>query len=158
MTSVSSTTQLLEFECRGRRLALPLESVRRAIPAAEPVPIPGAGEVVLGMLNLGGEIVTVLDLCYRLGLPRSALSPAQQILVLDVAGLACGIVVDRIDGVGERALDGAVPDELHAPPYVKGVLRLDDGLCLIVDPAHVLFPEERQALAQALAGGSDGEH
>ena len=158
MTSVSSTTQLLEFECRGRRLALPLESVRRAISAAEPVPIPGAGEVVLGLLNLGGELVAVLDLCYRLGLPRSPLSPAQQILVLDVAGLACGIVVDRIDGVGEHTLDGAVPSELHAPPYVKGVLRLDDGLCLIVDPAHVLFPEEREALAKALAGGPDGKH
>ena len=154
MTNKRSTTKLVEFECQGQRLALPLECVRRVVPSAEPVPLPGAGPVVLGMLNIGGSVVAMLDLCGRLGLAQAPVSPAQQILLLDLPGLPCGVVVDRVAGVSERALDEAVPEELHAAPFVKGVLRLDDGLCLIIDPAHFLFPEEREALADALAGGA----
>lgn len=156
MTTVSSTTKLVEFECCGLRLALPLECVRRAIPGAQTVSVPGAGPAVLGMLNLGGDVVPVIDLCYRLGLPRTSLSPVQHILVLDLPGLACGVVVDRIAGVREHGLDSAVPAALQASPFVGGVLRLDDGLCLIVDPRHLLFPEERELLECALAGATDG--
>lgn len=157
MTNKRSTTKLVEFECRGQRLALPLECVRRVVPSAEPLPLPGTGSVVLGMLNIGGTVVALLDLCGRLGLTQAPVSPAQQILLLDLPGLLCAVVVDRVVGVSERTLDDAVPHELHAAPLVKGVVRLDDGLCLIVDPAHFLFPEEREALESALAGGPDAD-
>lgn len=154
MTEPRSTSLLVEFECRGQRLALPLECVRRAVPSAEPLPLPGTGSVVLGMLNIGGSVVAVLDLCGRLGLGQAPISPAQQILLLDLPGLSCGIVVDRVAGVSERMLDDALPDQLHAAAFVKGVVRLDDGLCLIVDPVRFLFPDERRALENALAGGA----
>jgi purine-binding chemotaxis protein CheW len=158
MPKLTSTQYLIEFECRGQRIGLPLECVRRAIPSAEPLPLPGAGAVVLGVLNLGGTVIAVLDLCYRLGLPQRPIEPSQQIVVLELPGFLCGVVVDRINGVVERAADIAMPDELDAAPFVKGVVRLDDGLCLIVDPARFLFPGETQALAAALAGGADGMH
>lgn len=158
MPKQTSTLHLLEFECRGQRLGLPLDCVRRAIPSAEPLPLPGAGEVVLGVLDLGGTVIALLDLCYRLGLPRLPIEPAQQIVVLELPGFLCGVVVDRIIGVVERRADTAMPDELGAAPFVRGVIRLDDGLCLIVDPARFLFPGETQALAAALAGGADGMH
>ena len=159
MTIRSASVKLMEFECRGQRLALALDCVRRAIPSAEPVPLPGAGAAVLGLLNLGGSVIAVLDLSCRLGLAPVPISPAQQILVIDVPGLPqlpCGLLVDRIAGVSQRVLDGAMPDGLRAAPMVAGVLRLEDGLCLIADPAHFLFPEERQALLDAVARGLDG--
>jgi chemotaxis signal transduction protein len=156
MPKQTITLHLIEFECRGQRVGIPLECVRRAIPSAAPSPLPGAGTVVLGILNLGGTIVAVLDLCYRLGLPQRPIEPSQQILVLQLPGILCGVVVDRINGVVERAADVAIPDKLTAAPFVRGMVRLDDGLCLIVDPAHFLFPDETQALAAALAGGADG--
>ena len=155
MSTESRAIQLVEFECKGQRLALPLACVQRAIPSAEPLPLPGAGAVVLGMLNLGGSVIAVLDLCLRLGLPDTPISPSQQILVLDLPDLRCGVVVDRIGGVSERLLDGAVPEHLGAAPFVMGMVRLEDGLRLIVDPARFLFPDEREALATALAGGLD---
>lgn len=149
---------LLEFECSGQRIGLPLDHVRRAIPSAQPLPLPGAGAAVIGVLNLAGAIVAVLDLCYRLGLPRRPIEPVQQIVVIELPAFLCGLVVDRIHGVVERDADIAMPDELNAAPFVQGVLRLDDGLCLILDPARFLFPDEAQALAAALAGGADGMH
>jgi purine-binding chemotaxis protein CheW len=158
MTDPRSTSLLVEFECHGHRLALPLDYVRRALPCAETLPLPGAGSAVLGLLNVGGSVVAVLDLSSRLGLARAPVMPAQQILLLDLPDLPCGVLVDRIFGVSERVLDHAVAGALEAAPFVKGVLRLEDGLCLIVDPARFLFPAERAALEGALAGGADADH
>jgi purine-binding chemotaxis protein CheW len=164
MTIKSSTMKLIEFECRGQRIALPLDCVRRAIPSAAPTPLAGAdagaGTSVLGLLNLGGEVLVLLDLSNRLGLAPAPISPSQQILVIDVPELPrlpCGLLVDRIIGVSERALDGAIPDSLRAAPIVAGVVRLEDGLCLIADPAHFLFPAERLALLDALDGCADDD-
>lgn len=158
MTITIARVKLMEFECRGQRMAVALDCVRRAIPSAAPAPLPGAGPAVLGLLNVGGSVIAVLDLSCRLGLAPAPIAPAQQILVIDVPGLPqlpCGLLVDRIAGISERALDGAMPEGLRAAPLVAGVLRLEDGLCLIADPAHFLFPEERAALAEAVAGGID---
>lgn len=155
---IPSSTKLMEFECQGQRLAVALDCVRRAIPSAAPAPLPGAGAAVLGLLNLGGALIAVLDLSLRLGLVHAPISPAQQILVIDVPGLPdlpCGLLVDRILGVSARLQEDAIPAGLRAAPMVAGVLRLDDGLCLIVDPAHFLFPDERAALLAAAAGGVD---
>lgn len=158
MPKQTSALTLIEFECNGHRIGLPLEYVQRAIPSAEPSPLPGADAVVLGVLNLGGTVIALLDLRFRLGLPRVPIHPAQQILILELPGLLCGVVVDRINGVVERAAERAMPDELDVAPFVMGLVRLEDGLCLIVDPARLLFPDEMQALAAALAGGADGNH
>lgn len=152
MTNPSSTMRLIEFECRGQRLALPLACVRRAVPSAEPAPLPGTGPVVLGVLNVAGEMVAVVDLCTRLGLAAAPLDPAQQMLIVELQGLLAAIVVDRIVGVTEREPAAAFPDELAVAPCLAGMVRLDDGLCLVLDPARFLFEGERMALAHALAG------
>lgn len=148
--------RLIEFECRGQRLALPLACVRRAVPSAEPAPLPGAGAVVLGVLNVAGEMVAVVDLCRRLGLAPAELDPAQQILIAELSGFLAGIVVDRIHGVTERDPARLFPGEVGAAPYVAGMVRLEDGLCLVVEPARFLFEDERDALRGALAGAAGG--
>lgn len=152
MEKPSSTMHLIEFECRGQRIALPLECVRRAVPAAEPEPLPGTGGVVLGALNVGGEPVIVVDIAGRLGLPPAAIDPSQQFLVVELSGYLAAIVVDGIAGVTARDCARMLPDALHGAPFVAGMVRLDDGLCLVLDPARFLFDDERAMLEEALAG------
>jgi len=155
MSKPSGTISLIEFECRGQRLALPLACVRCVVASAAPAPLPGTSEIVLGVLNIGGEVVPVLDLCPRLGLPRTELAPSQQMLVVDLAGLAAALVVDRVCAVTERLPGALLPAEIAPAPIVAGVARLEDGLCLIVDPAHFLFHDERRALMRALEAHAD---
>ncbi|MBQ5946020.1 chemotaxis protein CheW [Massilia sp. ST3] len=148
--------RLIEFECRGQRLALPLACVRRAVPCAEPAPLPGAGAIVLGVLNVAGEMVVVVDVGRRLGLAPAPLDPAQQILVAELSGFLAGIVVDRIHGVTERDPAQLFPGEVGAAPYVAGMVRLEDGLCLVVEPGRFLFADECASLSGALAGAAHG--
>lgn len=157
MTS-PSTLSLIEFECRGHRVALPLRHVRRVVASAQPAPLPGAGEIVLGMLNVRGEVAVVLDLCRRLGFAPAPIRASQQIVLVDLSGLLAALVVDRVIGVSERLPAAAMPSDLGAAPFVAGVVRLDDGLCLIVDPERFLFEDERRRLALALEGVADAVH
>jgi purine-binding chemotaxis protein CheW len=155
MEKPSSTMHLLEFECRGQRIGLPLECVKRAVPAAEPEPLPGTEGVVLGALNIGGEPVVVVDMARRLGLGAAAIDPSQQLLVVELSGYLAAVVVDRIAGVTARDTVRMLPDALHGAPFVAGMVRLDDGLCLVLDAARFLFDDEREMLEQALAGELD---
>jgi purine-binding chemotaxis protein CheW len=148
--------QVLAFECQGRRFAVPLACVRRALLSAEPVPLPGASDIVLGVLNVGGEIVTVLDFARRAGCAPTTLALSQQFLVVDLGGFACALVVDAV--IGTRTVESADapwPRAADAAEYVTGTMRLADGLCLVLDPEKFLFDEERLQLAQALAGARD---
>jgi chemotaxis signal transduction protein len=67
-----------------------------------------------------------------------------------------GLLVDRVLGVTERAESTLVPDALSAAPFVAGMVPLDDGLCLLVDPRAFLFPHEADSLARALAEAARG--
>jgi len=144
--------QILEFVCRGRRFAVPLSCVRRAVLSARPEPLPGASEIVLGVLNVGGETVTVLDFARRAACGPTVISTAQQFLIVELKGFLCALVVDAVNGPGvaERGADGW-PAEVEAAGFVDGALGLSDGLCLVIDPARFLFDHEQAQLAKALA-------
>ncbi len=143
---------LIEFECRGHRFALPLDSVRRVVPSAMPTPLPGAPELVLGVLNLGGEILAVIDFSRRIGLPSVGIEPSQHLLVSDLARFPVGFLVDKVNGVTERNLHGVavLPEQFSAANFVESVARLDDGLCVIVDPEKFLFDDEKILLGDAM--------
>ncbi|MCS0630404.1 chemotaxis protein CheW [Telluria mixta] len=147
--------QVLEFICRGQRFAVPLTTVRRAVLSARPVPLPGASEIVLGVLDVGGDTVTVLDFALRATGRPTVISPTQQFLIVEMDGFLCALVVDAVVGPGTAVPDSAWPDAAGAAGYVDGVVRLPDGLCLVVDPARFLFDHERAQLTQAL--GAAGE-
>jgi chemotaxis signal transduction protein len=150
MDNPSNTLRLVEFEYGGYRIALPLGCVRRVVASAEPAPLPGAGDVVLGVLNVAGELVVVVDLGRRLGLPDAPMLPSQQLLIVELSGFLAAVLVERIVGITVRAPMAAMPDRVGRSPFVAGTVRLDDGVCLLLDPRQFLFPGECTALAQAL--------
>lgn len=151
--------KLVEFTCHGHRFAAPLTAVRRVVASAMPTPLPGAPALVAGVLNIGGDIVVVIDFGQRLGLPPSAITPAQHIVVLAVPGFLLGLVVDELGGVTEPAAvaGDALPPECAAAA-VAGMLVVEGGLRVLLDPAQVLLREETRQLRAALAGGDHGQH
>ncbi len=143
---------LIEFECRSHRFALPLACVRRVVQSAKPALLPGAPQVVLGILNVSGEIVTVVDFQQRIGLPPSRINTSQRLLMIDVTGFLVGFIVDEVLGVTSRELvhTDCVPDKFAGADFVDAIVRLEDGLCVIVDPEKFLLDEERTLLGAAL--------
>jgi len=149
---------VLEFACGWQHFALPLAYVHRVLHSARPVPLPGAPDIVLGVLNVGGDTVTVLDFGLRAGCAPTVLIPAQQFILCDIGGFACALVVDSIVGTTVLAQPMAGwPEAAAGADFIAGVIHLPDGLCLMIDPARFLFAHEQEQLTQALTGAADAQ-
>jgi purine-binding chemotaxis protein CheW len=116
------------------------------------MPLPGAPDIVAGILNVGGELVTIVDFSRRVGLPFAAIDPSQQLLMVDMADFVVGFIVDKVHGVTSRQLEETitVPERLGGADFVEAVVTLKDGLSIIVDPEKFLFDNERVQLSVAL--------
>jgi purine-binding chemotaxis protein CheW len=97
------------FRVGGQDYGLPIERVQEVLRDAAIEPVPGTTALVLGVINLRGQIVTVLDLRERLALPVGAdVDPAAtRIIVLDIAGERFGFRVDAVADVLKLA-DAAI--------------------------------------------------
>lgn len=130
----------------GRRLALPVECMREVVPARPYTPLPGSADWVLGLANVRGRILTVLDLGGRLGLARSARLPQHRILILEQHRRWVGLAVDdiarllRID-VGALA---RTPEALRSTgldaPAARAVGHADGEDFVLLDPDELLRP------------------
>ena len=105
----------LFFSVPQVQLCLPLEHVHKvlAIPALQEVP--DAAEHVMGLLNLGGEIMPVVDLCMLLKRPVFDYTVDTPVLLCESKGRRFGVVVEAVSGVGhidnqQRRMDGVVRD------------------------------------------------
>src|SRR5918994_3443220 len=110
-----------------RRFGLPLALVERVLPMAAVTPLPETSEGLIGVLNLHGEIVPVIDPRPRLGLPTPPLNGEQRLVLL--AGSARYLLwVDAIEEVvpSSDALS-AVPTQ-QGSPLVPRVIRLGDAI------------------------------
>ena len=130
----SGGARYLVTEVAGQRFAWDLATVREVIPARAVTRLPGAPAWVLGLLNLRGTVLTVVDLAMRLGLSATA---GESVVVLDLGGRALGVRVDRVRAVAaaeEVTIEG-VEAARGAEGLVAGMVRLADGEAVLVDAA-----------------------
>lgn len=130
------STQLCTFALDELLLAVPVDEVQEVIREGGMTAVPLAPPTVHGLINLRGQIVTVLDLRRCLGLEASPRA-ADMHVVLRREGNAVSLLVDDIGDVIE------VDDAASAPPpkTIRGLLRqllahvckLEDQLLLVLD-------------------------
>ncbi|MBV8715802.1 MAG: chemotaxis protein CheW [Chloroflexi bacterium] len=117
-----------------RRYGLPLAAVERVLPIAAVLPMPDAGEHLLGMLNLHGSVLPVVDPHARLGLPRPGLASDHRLILLRGKDPFL-LWVDEVDEV--VGLDPAtISDVPSAPPNAVAprVVRLGDAIVPLLAP------------------------
>lgn len=136
----------------GRRLGFRLKDVREVLPVADTTPLPHAPDVLLGLLNLRGQPVPVLDLRARLGLPLRSLHPDDHVVLCQVGERDVGVWVDRADDILHLDPEDVVPVRDAGPHrHVKGAVMLSDGLMLVTDVDSFLDARESAQLESALA-------
>jgi chemotaxis signal transduction protein len=95
----SRQTKVLVFSLGGHVHCAGLGAVREIIPLKPVTPLPGAPRQVLGLINLRGTIVTVLDATMsEYGVPSSA--PTASILLVERGTRVAGVVVDEVHDIG----------------------------------------------------------
>ncbi|MDQ3557539.1 MAG: chemotaxis protein CheW [Gemmatimonadota bacterium] len=134
------------FEVDGHRIAIPVGTIREIIPARPCTPLPGSAPYVLGLVNLRGRLVTVIDLGLRLRLRAASNLPEHSIVVVEHAGKTVGIAVEELAGMVE-----VFPEALATSAetirslgidrsYLRGIGESDGELFLAVDTDEILRP------------------
>lgn len=139
------------FALAGQEYAVPVGAVVRVLAAAEVRPLPGAPDIVLGLLDLHGAVLPVVDLGQRLGRPPRAIGVDDQFLVVRTARRTLVLVVDLALGVVRLPIVDVSAALADAGRTFTGLVRLDGGLALVHDIEQFLGAQESHTLAQAEA-------
>ena len=143
---------LVVFSLEGGRYALSLSAVQGAVRAVEDTPLPKAPAIVLGVINVHGQIVPVLNIRRRFGLPEREIALSDHFLLARTSRRPVALAVDNVTGVLTRPIEAIIAAETILPEmeYVRGVVKLEDGLIFIHDLDTFLSLEEESALEEAL--------
>jgi purine-binding chemotaxis protein CheW len=130
----SEGSRYLVTEVAGQRIAWELALVREIVPTRAVTRLPGSPEWVLGLLNLRGTVLTVMDLATRLALTPGA---GESVVVLQVDGRSLGVRVDLVKSVAsaEDVRVDPVDAARAADGLVTGMVRLPEGPAALVDAA-----------------------
>jgi purine-binding chemotaxis protein CheW len=157
---MTPSIQLVAFAIERRAFALELSTVRRVIRAMEVTPLPNAPAVILGVVNVQGEVASVVNLRQRFRLPARAISPTDHFILVNMpapaprgAARKLALVVDEVTGVLELAPDSLVVNDELVPDleYVQGIAKVAGDLVFIHNLARCLSLHEATVLDAALA-------
>ncbi len=143
LTSQAGQTALLAtFLVRDSLCGLDAAGIQEVIRLAPVTPVPYASAEVVGIVNLRGKIVTILDLGLRLGFPKAVAGPDSRIFIIEDRGEFIGLLVDRVDEVVEMERDHWQPPPANVNAgqarFFKGVCRSHGRAITLLDAGQIL--------------------
>jgi purine-binding chemotaxis protein CheW len=144
------TERYIRFSLGREEYAIPLLKVREVIAMPETTPVPQTPQYFLGIMNLRGQVITVLDLRLKLGI-KADRGAEMAVIIVDLGEICVGVVVDSINSVlaAEQSDLAERPDlkQNRAAEYITGVYRKEKGLVLLLDIARLLSFEDHGAIS-----------
>jgi len=138
--------QCVTFRLDNEIYGINVMLIQEVLRVTEIAPVPGAPNYVIGIINLRGNVVTVIDTRMRFGLPPEEMDDATRIVIIEVENQTVGIVVDSVSEVVD--VDSS---EIETAPnvgndetarYIEGVVSRGDELLILVDLNKLLTEDE----------------
>ncbi|ARU57265.1 chemotaxis signal transduction protein CheW [Oleiphilus messinensis] len=138
--------QYVTFRLDDETYGINVMQIQEVLRYTEIAPVPGAPDYVLGIINLRGNVVTVIDTRKRFGLCEADVSDHTRIVVIEVAGQVVGILVDSVAEVvylrqSEVETAPNVGNEESAK-FIQGVCNKNGELIILVEFEKMLTDEE----------------
>ncbi len=142
-SAAAATSQpVVTFYVGPLLLGLPIAQVREINRQLDFTPVPHAPRLVRGVVNLRGEVVTVLDLHHVLGLPAGEVTPRTRNLIVFYRGEPVGLLVDQVADILE-----VDPQQMTPPPanvrgaegrFFRGVVPLEHDILVLLELEEAL--------------------
>ena len=142
--------QLVVFLLDEQRYALYLSNVERVVCTVEVTSLPKTPGIVIGVINVQGNIIPVLNIRKRFSLPEHVIGLDDQLIIARTSTRDVALFVDSVQDVFESTKQnmieaGSIQSDME---HIEGVLKLDDDLVLIHDLDKFLYPEEERMLEE----------
>ncbi len=131
----NETAQLLTFKLDNQEYALDIGNVVQVVRMVALTRPPKAPDYMEGIFNLRGEVIPVINIRQRYGLPSKPYDLDTQLLIAKTNGKILAITVDVVSEVLTLSTDTIEPPEQIGPAleYLKAVAKVGDRLILILD-------------------------
>lgn len=142
--------QWVTFRLGDEKYGINVMQVQEVLRITEIAPVPGAPPYVLGIINLRGNVVTVIDTRNRFGLMSKETDDSSRIVIIETDDHIIGILVDSVAEVVELR-----DSEIETAPnvgndesskYIQGVTSIDNELLILVELNKFLSDEEKEEM------------
>ncbi|WP_156100422.1 chemotaxis protein CheW [Thioalkalivibrio sp. ALJ1] len=142
----ADTAPYVTFSLADETYAIDVLQVQEVLKVTEIAPVPGVPDYILGIINLRGNVVTVIDARRRMGLDDRESDEASRIVIIDVDNQNVGILVDSVSEVVRISPDSVEPapevGNDDSSRFIQGVTSTEEGLTILVDLNRLLSDEE----------------
>jgi purine-binding chemotaxis protein CheW len=152
---MNAASHFLVFWLDQQRFALPVAAVDRVLQAVEVTPIPAASAPLLGVINVQGKVLPVIDLRMRCGLPVKEMDLDDQLVLVRTARRTLVLPVDTTEVIRcapvAHVTAGNILPGLNS---IAGLVKDEQGMIFIHDPDALLSLEDERVLeAVAISTG-----
>ncbi|MEJ2416618.1 MAG: chemotaxis protein CheW [Exilibacterium sp.] len=138
--------QWVTFKLAGETYGINVMQVQEVLRYSEIAPVPGAPAYVLGIINLRGNVVTVIDTRHRFGLEPGEVTDNTRIVIIEADKHVIGILVDSVAEVvylrqSEIETAPNVGNEESAK-FIQGVCHKNNELLILIELDKLLTDEE----------------
>ena len=145
-TETCGKIQYVTFELDNETYGINVMQVQEVLREIEVAPVPGAPHYVIGIINLRGNVVSVIDARTRFGLANVERTSMSRIIVIEAHKQIMGIMVDSVaEVVDVKATDIETAPNVgneESSRYIDGVVSFDDKLLILVDLDKLLSDAE----------------
>lgn len=140
-------TQVIVFRLGDERYGVEISQVREIIRPTQITRIPNAPDFVEGVINLRGQITTIVNLRKRFGMEAKPIDNDTRIIVVEHDNAVIGMMVDSVNEVkylSEKEIESlpSIITSRSEAKFLKGIGKLPDGLMILIDLNKVLSDDE----------------
>ncbi|RKF19504.1 chemotaxis protein CheW [Alginatibacterium sediminis] len=143
--------QWVTFQLEQETYGINVMQVQEVLRYTEIAPVPGAPSYVLGIINLRGNVVTVIDTRSRFGLPSAEITDNSRIVIIEAEKQVIGILVDSVaEVVYLRGSDIDMAPNVgteESAKFIQGVSNREGQLLILVDLNRLLSDDEWDELS-----------
>ncbi|MBN1755396.1 purine-binding chemotaxis protein CheW [bacterium] len=135
---------IVTFSLGNEKYGVDILKVKEVMKVPDITPVPGTPSFILGVINLRGDIIPVIDLNIRLGFPRPLIKESAIILILNIEDYYIGIIVEALPVVIYTDMDQINRTPTMIQPeidldLVEGVVEIDDQNIIMMNIDKLLL-------------------
>ena len=138
--------QWVTFRLDGETYGINVMQVQEVLRMTEIAPVPGAPDYVIGIINLRGNVVTVIDTRKRFSLMPTEADDSTRIVIIESENNIVGILVDSVSEVvnlrGSQIETAPNVGNDESSKYIQGVFSRENDILILVDLNKFLSDEE----------------
>ena len=140
--------QYMTFKCSDEIYGISIKYVNEIIGLSQITKVPETQDYLIGLINLRGKIIPVIDVRIRFGKEPLEYNDRTCVIVIDVKSTVIGLIVDAIDEVAAFAENEIAPPPsvsdlaMQAKKYVFGIGRVNGEVKLLLDPDKLINDPE----------------